>query len=80
MKHRVVLGFLTAGLLVSALGLPFPWPDAIPPASAPEVVGGRQYYVCAALQAIKIVGLFTGNVPFVVAGAIGGGLACGFGW
>jgi hypothetical protein len=80
MKHRVVLGLLAASLLVSAFGFPFPSPDAIVPASAPDVVGGRQFYVCAAFQAIKIVGLFTGNVPLVVTGAIGGGLACGFGW
>jgi hypothetical protein len=45
-----------------------------------DVEGGRQFYMCAAFQAVKIVGLFTANGPLVLAGAIGGGLSCGLGW
>jgi hypothetical protein len=47
---------------------------------AGELVGGRDFFFCAALQAVKVVGLFTANPTMVLAGAIGGGVACGFGW
>jgi len=47
---------------------------------AEDGVGARNFYFCAALQAVKVVGLFTANVPLVVGGAIGGGIACGMGW
>jgi hypothetical protein len=80
MKHPEVLGLVAVGLFVAALGIPSPGADALPPMHAAEVVGGRQFYFCAAFQAIKIVGLFTANAPLVLAGAIGGGLSCGFGW
>jgi hypothetical protein len=50
----------------------------VTPAPA-DVVGGDHYFFCAAGQTIKIVGLFTGNAGLVLVGAVGGGLACGFG-
>lgn len=75
---------LVVALALVAVGGIAEGADAATTALAVEASGdaeaGRQYYVCAALQAVKIVGLFTANAPLVLAGAIGGGLACGFGW
>ena len=42
-------------------------------------VGGR-YFLCALFQVVKYGSLATGQVEGVVVGAIGSGLACGFGW
>lgn len=79
---------LVIGLCLVALPLVAARAEAAPavrPGRAAEAVptetgGGRQFYFCAAFQAVKIVGLFTANAPLVLAGAIGGGLSCGFGW
>jgi hypothetical protein len=80
MRHHAVLGLLAAGLLVAALGVLDSSADTTSPAPVADVVGGRHFYFCAAFQAVKLVGLFTANAPLVLAGAIGGGLSCGFGW
>lgn len=41
---------------------------------------GAMSYLCGLFQAVKLISLATGNVEGVLVGAIGGGLACGFGW
>ena len=43
-----------------------------------DTVGARDFFYCALFQTIQVAGLITANVGLVVAGAIGGGLACGF--
>ncbi len=44
-----------------------------------SAVGGEDYFYCCLGQTLKVIGLFTGNVALVVAGAVGGGIACGLG-
>lgn len=43
-------------------------------------VGGRDYFFCAAFQVIKYAGMITGRPEAVLAGAIGSGVACAYGW
>jgi hypothetical protein len=47
--------------------------------SGDHPVGGR-YFLCGLFQVVKYGSLVTGQVEGVVVGAIGSGLACGFGW
>ena len=72
--------WLASLALVLALLVLLPDAGAGSAVAPEEAVGGRSFYACAAFQTIKFWGLFTANVPLVVAGAIGGGLACGMGW
>ena len=37
-------------------------------------------FLCGLFQTVKVISLVTGNIEGVLIGAIGGGLACGFGW
>jgi hypothetical protein len=61
---------------LASVALPLgPAPDS----ARGEAVGGR-YFLCGAFQAVKYISLATGQVEGVVVGAIGSGLACGFGW
>ncbi len=46
---------------------------------AADPTGGINFW-CALFQTVKIVSLVTGQLEGVVVGAIGGGIACGFGW
>ncbi len=41
---------------------------------------GGMSFLCGLFQAVKFASLVSGQVEGVVIGAIGGGLACGFGW
>ena len=41
---------------------------------------GGMSFLCGLFQSVKLISLVTGNVEGVLIGAIGGGLACGFGW
>ena len=84
MKRTVRILLLAAVLGAGARTTAFAFdpisPDPLPVESAGAVLGGDDYFVCAATQVIKYFGLFTGNVGFIVAGAIAGGIACGMGW
>lgn len=51
----------------------------LPPVLASVPYGGA-YFLCGLFQGVKYVSLVTGNLEGVLIGAIGGGLACGFGW
>ena len=55
-------------------------PAAPSPESPAEAVGGANYFFCAAFQTLKVGGLITGRPDVALVGAIGGGVACGFGW
>ncbi len=84
---------LAACLLLAGLGAPgeaiadagsatSPAPAGLDDAEAPawsSAVGGSDYFYCALGQTLKVVGLILGNVPLVLAGAVGGGIACGLG-
>ncbi len=73
---KKTIAALTLCLLVGVLALQ---PVTADPASV-EPVGAANYFFCAAFQTIKIAGFLTGQPAAVLAGAIGGGLSCGFGW
>ena len=53
-------------------------PAAATKAASPA--GEGSYFFCAMGQTIKYIGLFSGNAPLALAGAVGGGIACGMGW
>ena len=69
--------FLRCAGLAGVLSLSVPAAPAMP---APVEPIGGQMFLCGMFQAVKYVSLVTGNVEGVVVGAIGSGLACGFGW
>jgi hypothetical protein len=47
---------------------------------ASSIPFGGISFLCGLFQGVKLVSLVTGNLEGVLIGAIGGGLACGFGW
>jgi len=77
MKHRIALLLLPA--LVLGLVAAVPAPSVVPDADAVPV-GGRNYFFCAAFQIIKYAGMATAQPEAVLAGAIGSGIACAYGW
>ena len=54
-------------------------PLAVPVITHLAPLGGMRF-LCGLFQSVKVISLVTGNVEGVLIGAIGGGLACGFGW
>lgn len=95
MNHRIALPLLPVLLLALVAATPAPvLADAVAAPAAPtapagvaaaqadagEPVGGRDYFFCAAFQVIKYAGMITGRPEAVLAGAIGSGVACAYGW
>ena len=90
-KKLGIVAILAVGLALGVLGVPATdaelatslAPSETVCSSAPtwsDVGGGDNYFFCAASQCVKIIGLCSGNAALVLAGAVGGGIACGFGW
>lgn len=73
---RIVVTALSLFLLATALAVP-PSASRVAPT---EPVGGARYFLCAAFQTLKYGGLIAGRPDAVLVGALGSGLACGFGW
>jgi hypothetical protein len=76
---RALSAVVVVALLALAAGT-FPDSTEPPPVDPAEVRGAANFFFCALGQTVKFLGLFSGNLPLTVAGAIGGGLACGLGW
>ncbi|MBZ0268276.1 hypothetical protein K8I85_08970 [bacterium] len=76
MKNRIalLLPVLVLGLIAAV-----PAPSLAPDTDA-DPVGGRNYFFCAAFQIIKYTGMATAQPHAVLAGAIGSGVACAYGW
>ncbi len=74
---RIVVG----SLVLLALAVSAPQSEGPPrTASVAAAEGGADYFLCAAFQAIKVGGMVLGRPDAALLGAIGGGIACGFGW
>jgi hypothetical protein len=81
MKHRIALALLLpVFLLAFVAATPAPLPVDVHADNVAQPVGGRDYFFCATFQIIKYVGMATARPEAVLAGAIGSGVACAYGW
>jgi hypothetical protein len=78
MRKRIALSLLLS-VFVVALAAAAPAPSGAADADAVPF-GGRNYFFCAAFQVIKYAGMATAQPEAVLAGAIGSGIACAYGW
>ena len=71
------LGVVVLSLALLGMASVEPAPSQDP---AVDPVGGARYFLCAAFQTVKYGGMILGRPDAVIVGAIGSGIACGFGW